>query len=294
MSPIADDTPGSRPMTEVSVIIPALNAAEFIGRQLAALARQVGAPDFEVVVADNGSTDDTAEVVSQWADRLTIDLVDASDRRGQAHARNVAVRASEGQLVLLSDADDEVSTGWVAAMIECLAAFDLAGGPVRLDRINDSLPLSWRMFNFASDRLPVGDFWPFAMGNNCAFRRDVFDTLNGFDEDFHGGEDVDFAWRARLAGFELGFAPNAVVDYRMRSDLRSLYHQSVARAREEKLLYERFAVHGMPRPRWTRPRISWMATRTPLALLNARHRGLWVRQLGFLRGSLSRRPAAHR
>jgi len=277
-------------MADVSVTIPALNAAQFIGLQLDALARQVGAPDFEVVVADNGSTDDTTAVAARWVDRLNIHLVDASDRRGVSHARNVAIRASTGRLVLVCDADDVVGECWVAAMVEGLATLDLVGGPVRLDRINASLALSWRSLSFPSDRLPAYDnYWPYVIGCNCGFRRHVFDALNGFDDDIPSGDDVDFAWRARIAGFELGFAPNALVDYRMRSDLRSLYRQSVSRAQGDKLLYERFAIHGMERPQWTRPRLWWMATRAPLALLDARHRGLWVRQLGYLRSSLSRR-----
>ena len=83
---------------EVSVVIPALNVADTIGQQLDGLACQNFNGNWEVIVADNGSTDSTREVVESFADRLpALKVIDASDRRGINHARNVGSQAARGR-----------------------------------------------------------------------------------------------------------------------------------------------------------------------------------------------------
>jgi glycosyltransferase involved in cell wall biosynthesis len=66
----------------ISVVMPVFNEAAHIESQLAALAMQEFSGEWEVLVADNGSTDGTPRVVQAWSDRLPLQLVDASARRG--------------------------------------------------------------------------------------------------------------------------------------------------------------------------------------------------------------------
>ena len=76
----------------MSVIIATCNGAPYIGRQLHSILNQVCASEWEVIVADNGSTDMTRDIVLAYSQREPrLRLVDASQRRGQAHARNVGV-----------------------------------------------------------------------------------------------------------------------------------------------------------------------------------------------------------
>ncbi|HEY4573152.1 MAG TPA: glycosyltransferase family A protein, partial [Thermoanaerobaculia bacterium] len=102
---------------KLSVVIPCLNAAATLGVQLAALTRQSWPGGWEVIVADNGSTDGSREIVESYRGRLPgLALVDASDRRGQAHARNLGAAAATGDALLFCDADDEVAPGWMEAL----------------------------------------------------------------------------------------------------------------------------------------------------------------------------------
>jgi glycosyltransferase involved in cell wall biosynthesis len=73
----------------VSVIVPAYNGERWIRDQLTALSKQTYTGEWELIVADNGSTDDTRAIAASWADRFAaFRLLDASGGRGPAHNRN--------------------------------------------------------------------------------------------------------------------------------------------------------------------------------------------------------------
>src|SRR3990172_11101424 len=102
---------------KLSVIIACLNGARTIAAQLEALAGQQWSHPWEVVIADNGWSDDWLDIVRSYQDRIpNIRIVDASDRRGQPHALNVGAAAAKGEALAFCDADDEGAPGWGGAM----------------------------------------------------------------------------------------------------------------------------------------------------------------------------------
>ena len=113
----------------VSVIIPAFNAAETLDAQLRALSQQQWGGTWEVVVADNGSTDDTVARAALRKDDLpALRVVDASGERGPSFARNVGARVADGDYLLFVDADDIVEPGWLAHMAEAAIDHPLIAG----------------------------------------------------------------------------------------------------------------------------------------------------------------------
>ena len=238
---------GVPPTPAVSVVIPARDAAGVIGQQLGALAAQTHR-DFEVVVADNGSTDGTADAVRAAAGPLDVRVVDASQRPGVAHARNVGMRSALAAKILFCDADDVAEPGWVAALADALDTVDLAGGHLEVGVVNSAQEVSWTL-SPTDGGLPVTmRHLPYAVGANLGARRPVLELLGGFDESYVGGhEEVDLAWRAQEAGFSVGFAPDAVVHYRLRSSLRSMVRQRFWYGRSYAQLYRTFRHSGVPR-----------------------------------------------
>lgn len=116
-------------MMKLSIIIPCFNAGQTIAVQLEALAQQEWSQPWEIIIADNGSTDETIKIVQTYQQRLpNLKIVDASKKRGAAHARNVGARVAQSEALAFCDADDEVAPGWVAAMGEALSEYDLVGG----------------------------------------------------------------------------------------------------------------------------------------------------------------------
>ena len=273
----------------VAVVIPVRNGGATIGRQLDAL--QASRPvdvELEIVIADNGSTDDTLPIVESFQGQLPIRVIDASGATGINVARNAGVRASAATWVLLCDADDEVDPSWLATMVD---AFErggvLLGGTLDYRRLNPAVVRSWRGADLAAPQL-IGGFMPSAHGANCGFTRHVFDEIGGFDEAFAGGgDDIEFFWRAQLAGHPLTIVDNAVVHYRLRDDLTGLWRQFSNYGRSEVNLFRAFRARGMPRRRLRSAALDvwWLLSRAPFAYPLPR-RGAWLRRLAVLTGRL--------
>jgi len=268
----------------VSVIIPARNGAATLPEQLDALRRQVHDGPWELLLADNGSTDATIAVFERavsptGADDETVPwvdarVVDASSRPGSAHARNVGGAAARGDLLCFCDADDVVEQGWLAALIGAVADHHLVGGRLETATLNSDRVRSWRPAPSAS----VAETPTFAPTSNLAIWADCFDALGGLDETFLKSHDVELSKRARAAGASLGFAPDAVVRYRLRSTLRGLARQSYRSGRATVQMATHFPDREPPvEASAVGHRLAWSATRLAYLAL-ADRRGLWVRR----------------
>src|SRR4051794_1840994 len=149
----------------VSVIIPVLNGAMVIGDQLEALAQQTYEGSFEVIVADNGSTDGTRDVAALFAGKLAhLEVVDASARRGANHARNQAAAAARGRLLAFWAADARPDEQWLEPIGASLGNPDPGGGALRGDRGNDASLRRWRPSPPLGRLRAFDAFLPYAVG----------------------------------------------------------------------------------------------------------------------------------
>jgi GT2 family glycosyltransferase len=267
----------------LSVVIPALNNAQDLDRQLAAVLDQGHDGDWELIVADNGSTDDTPAVFASWVERSPrLRWVDASERKGPAAARNIGSAAARGDRLLFTDADDLVGPGWLDACARALDALDVVVGAVDFTSLN---PLPERG---AQDPSPAHlRFLPAGIGTNLAVRRPAFEAIGGFAEELCVGEDIDLCWRMQLAGYRLGYEPSAVVAKRDRPTLRATLRQAVSYGRSEVTLYTRFRSAGMRRSVWQSVRsFGWLAANGRL-LFDPTGRREWLRVVGIRAGRLA-------
>jgi glycosyltransferase involved in cell wall biosynthesis len=281
----------------VSVVIPVRNEERALPTQLEALAHQSYPGAWEVIVSNNDSTDRTAEVAREWTDRLPdLRVVDASGRKGINHARNVGAAGARGDFIIYCDADDVATPGWLAAMVEAGRSSDLVGGFLERQTLNDSSAVAWR-FSYPTDSLPKSlGFLPYAEGANVGVRADVLRALRGWNEDYDVScDDVEFCWRAQLAGYRLGFAPRAVMLYRYRPKLRAFARQAYRYGFGETRLYRDFRDRGLRRPSVRRRLREWrdLVTRTADLLRSRESRGVWVRSAAYwsgrVRGSVHHR-----
>ncbi|GAA4163139.1 hypothetical protein GCM10022286_23200 [Gryllotalpicola daejeonensis] len=229
---------------DVTVVIPCLDVTGVVERQLHALDEQVTSARFEIVLADNGSSDDLRGFVARLG-MPSVRVVDASATPGINHARNRGVESATpgSSLVIFCDADDHVHPGWLEAHWQAyLRGARLLGGA--LHRVlPDGSELGWQ--NCLQNTLR---FLPWPTGANCAVATEVFAACGGFDESYRGGGDeTDFFWRAQLAGYELVAVADARIDYVMRPDARGVYRQNVAYGKSHVKLFAAYRDRGMPR-----------------------------------------------
>jgi glycosyltransferase involved in cell wall biosynthesis len=276
-----EQTTGDPPL--ISVVVPVLNGMPWLEDQLRALSAQEFSAGWEVVVADNGSQDDTRSCVERWSSRdPRIHLVDASARRGAAAARNLAARSARGSLLAFCDADDVVRPGWIDSMAAALSGADLVAGVFDFGALDGDpmacpVPAATRQLGFL----------PFGLSANLAVPREVFESVHGFDEALSPEEDVDLCWRLQLAGTRFAVATDAVVEKRERPAGLPTFRGAWAYGRCGPRLYERYRARGMRRDlegaakAWI-----WLVVTLPTLVLRSRRRQ-WVRTFAIRSGRLA-------
>jgi glycosyltransferase involved in cell wall biosynthesis len=224
-------------MPSISVIVPVRNEAHSIERTLRALLTQDFPPsDYEVVVADGASTDETVPIVRRLqAEFRQLKLVFNAGRLSSC-GRNTAVRHATKDVVVVVDGHchipgrDYLSN--VSAALGSKGA-DSLGRPQPLD-VPNATPFQRAVAIARSSRLghnPGSDIYSSApkfvvpQSTAVAYLRGVFQRVGLFDEAFDACEDVEFNERVHAAGLTCFFEPSARVAYEPRKNLRALFHQ---------------------------------------------------------------------
>jgi glycosyltransferase involved in cell wall biosynthesis len=272
----------------LSVIVPVLNAVATLGQQLEALARQGHDGPWEVVVADNGSTDGSPALAAAWQDKLpALRVIDASGCAGVGATRNAAARVARGDAFAFCDADDVVQPGWVEAHADASRLHDLVAGAIF--HFSDKGPVAPFRRRPSTEASVVLDFLPFADSSNLMVARKAFEAVGGFSEDLDRSADVDLSWRLQLAGHALHFEPAAIVAKREKAQLRELWRQEVAWGAADVELYLRFRDHGLPpsSPLTTvRSKVRRVSSQPELAGFENRRR--WIAQVAHEWGRAKR------
>jgi GT2 family glycosyltransferase len=218
----------------ISIVIATYNRGSLLSECLRHLADQPFEPDDDVVVVDNGSTDDTPRVIEAMRQRFPVRLRHLTESRpGKSHAVATAIEAADGDVLAFTDDDVTVDPLWLAAIRRIMhnTSAALVGGPV-LPRW-EAAPPSWLRFdaveygrlaaplgllNYGSDAIELG---PRAvLGANMAVRRAPINKVGGFARHlgkFRGtllsGEDQELCQRVQAAGYKAMYCPELRVTH---------------------------------------------------------------------------------
>ncbi len=208
----------NQPHPFVSVIVPHFNDLSALAACLAGLQRQTWPPHaFEVIVADNNSACGL-DAVRQAAAGATVIHAHV---QGAGPARNAGVEVASGQILAFIDSDCRPAQDWIEHGVAALRSYDFAGGQVRtipLDGASVTPVEAWEMeFGFDFERYVKEGYT--GSGNMWVWR-EVFDDVGGFRAGV--SEDMDWSFRARAAGFRLGYQPAAMVSHYARRDWTEL------------------------------------------------------------------------
>jgi len=188
----------------VSAVIAVHNGSAQIDAALASVHAQT-VPVDEIIVVDDGSTDDTAGVVSRSAPRARLLR---QNRRGPAAARNVAVAAAGGELIATLDHDDTWPADRPGALLEGIGSAAYVCGRVAIEASGNPDPRLVR-----ADRSHI----PFLLPTGL-MARSAWLALDGMDEALTRGEDIDLYLRFIEAKFEVAFVDAVTLNYRLGPD----------------------------------------------------------------------------
>jgi lipopolysaccharide/colanic/teichoic acid biosynthesis glycosyltransferase/glycosyltransferase involved in cell wall biosynthesis len=204
----ADD---KAPPPAASVIVPAYNAAGTIEGCICALKSQTVAPEnYEIIVVDDGSTDNTAELAETAGARVV-----RQTRGRPAAARNRGIDAANAQIVCFTDADCFPMPDWLEALLVPFADADVAGCKGIYATEQSSLTARFVQLEYEDkyDLLRGQSQIDFIDTYSAAYRRDILTANGSFDETFPYLEDQELSFRLASRGYNLVFQPDAIVKH---------------------------------------------------------------------------------
>jgi GT2 family glycosyltransferase len=222
----------------ISVVVCSYNGAATIRECCEGLSK-LEYSNYEVIVVDDGSTDGTAEIVSQYGFRLI-----RTRNRGLSLARNTGFETAGGEIVAYIDDDAYPDPHWLTylAITFMTTTHVGAGGPnipppghgliADCVAVAPGGPVHVLVSDREAEHIP---------GCNMAFRKSALEAIGGFDARFRvAGDDVDLCWRLQQRGGTLGFNAAAVVWHHRRDSVRAYWKQQRGYGRAEALLHEKW------------------------------------------------------
>jgi O-antigen biosynthesis protein len=218
----------------VSVVVCSYNGAATLAQCLTSLT-QLDYPDYEVIVVDDGSTDDTPELLKHFPSVRVL----RQPNQGLSVARNAGLAAATGEIIAYTDADCYADADWLTHLVYHFERSDAAGvgGPNLTPDdgvVATCVAAAPGQPTHVLESDQVAEHIP---GCNMAFRREALLAVSGFDPAYkQAGDDVDLCWRLQQAGYWITFAPGAFVWHHRRQTPRAYLRQQAGYGEAEALL----------------------------------------------------------
>jgi len=224
-----------RDYPKASVVVCSYNGAKTLDRCLTSL-KEINYPSYEVILVDDGSTDNTHEIAARhpWVKNIR------QENKGLSFARNVGAHASCGDVIVYTDSDCMADPDWLYYLMGTLLSGDYAGvggpniSPPAENWVQACVSAAPGGPNHVLLTDVVAEHIP---GCNMAFHRWAFDQVGGFDPEYRkAGDDVDFCWRLQQSGGVIAFSPAAIVWHYRRFTLQAFRKQQQGYGEAESML----------------------------------------------------------
>ena len=223
---------------KISVIVCTFNGAGTLSECLESLLR-LDYPNYEVIVVNDGSTDNTAKIASSYGFRVIT-----TENRGLSSARNTGLNAATGEIVAYIDDDAYPDSHWLRYLASAFMNTTHVGvGGPNIAPVDDGPiaecvahspgnPVHILLSDTEAEHIP---------GCNMAFRKTALEAIGGFDTQFRiAGDDVDVCWRLQQKGWTLGYSPGAMVWHHRRNSIRAYWKQQHNYGKAESFLEKKW------------------------------------------------------
>lgn len=223
-------------LPSVSVVVCSYNGAKTIRGCLSSL-MDLNYPDYEVILVDDGSTDETAEIAKGFPQVI----YHQQENRGLSASRNIGAEIAKGEIVAYTDDDCVADTHWLRYLVQAMEdqGVEAIGGPnitpdedgwiAKCVAASPGNPSHVMLDDTCAEHVP---------GCNMAFRRSTLLELGGFDPQFRAaGDDVDICWRFLDADLPIGYAAGAMVWHHRRATVQAYAQQQKGYGRSEAMVH---------------------------------------------------------
>lgn len=229
-------------MKKVTLYIPCFNSSQYLTASLSAVLDQTYPVD-EILVVDDGSTDETVKIVSSFPVRL----ISHGQNKGLAAARNTAFREARNEFIAALDADCVADRDWLLKLMSCFRDESVVGvGGCLIEKYTDALADRWRARHMAQHW--GGGEWedpPFLFGSNTVMKKSRVLSIGLYDERFRENhEDVDVSKRLFEKGYRLAYSSYAIVHHLKQDSIESVLRAYWQWYYEHNLTRMRRAEHG--------------------------------------------------
>ena len=222
----------------VSLVIPTLNSIATLENCLASIRKNNSQYEYEIIVVDGGSTDNTVAIARKYADVVII-----SDTYYAGTNRNKGIKAAQGDIVCFTDSDCIVPGNWVESLVNGLLRLNredkkvvgVGGGNIpllenpSLVELAISKAIRSPLVAFGARNVTLYDEEREVLHNppmSSAYFREVLEEVGGFSEEYaYGGEDLELDGRITQRGYRLFYITDAVVLHKHRSNLKNFFRQ---------------------------------------------------------------------
>lgn len=226
----------------ISVVVPAYNESDNIQACINSLKNQdISHTNYEIIVVDNNSTDNTLEIVKKLGVIHTVEY-----KKGPAAAKNAGICLAKGDIIAFIDGDCIATKDWLKNIV---SGFENSGvgcvaGGIMAKKDENLSPLERFLIkkgHLSQAQHMKNSFLPFAATANAAYRREVFDKIGLFDEELIIGEDTDLSWRMQLfTNYKVSYVPEASVFHPYESRPKELFRQKRRHAYGSVMLYKKY------------------------------------------------------
>lgn len=222
-------------LPKVSVVVCSYNGARTLRDCLNSL-QELHYPDYEVILVDDGSKDNTQEIMRDFP--RVRNIVQAN--KGLSAARNVGIASATGEVVAFTDSDCMADRDWLYFLVQALLSSDFAavGGPNISPPATDWIQATVGAAPGSPSHVLLTDtIAEHVPGCNMAYHKWALEEIGGFDPEYRkAGDDVDVCWRIMQRGYQIGFSPAAVVWHYRRFEVRTYFSQQIGYGEAEAML----------------------------------------------------------